>query len=87
MSKAQRLALIVAGGTGGHIFPALAVAENLRDSGWQVDWLGTREGRLESRVVPAAGFTAAWVWSHRLLQSVSTHPGRRRRMRSRCSRE
>ena len=50
-------ALIAAAGTGGHIFPALAVAETLRNDGWQVDWLGTREGRLESRVIPAAGFS------------------------------
>lgn len=44
-------ALVMAGGTGGHVYPALAVAEHLRDEGWQVVWLGTRRG-LEARVVP-----------------------------------
>lgn len=44
-------ALIMAGGTGGHVYPALTVAERLRDEGWQVVWLGTRRG-LEARVVP-----------------------------------
>lgn len=48
-------AVIFAGGTGGHVFPALAVAEQLRDQGWQVSWVGT-EHRIEARVVPAAGF-------------------------------
>lgn len=46
-------ALIVAAGTGGHVFPALAVAKGLQLQGWQIDWLGTEEGRLESTVVPA----------------------------------
>jgi UDP-N-acetylglucosamine--N-acetylmuramyl-(pentapeptide) pyrophosphoryl-undecaprenol N-acetylglucosamine transferase len=46
--------MIMAGGTGGHVFPALAVAQNLRDKGWTVTWLGTEKG-LENRVVPAAG--------------------------------
>ena len=36
MSKAQRLALIVAGGTGGHIFPGLSVASELKARGWKV---------------------------------------------------
>ena len=36
----SRCALIMAGGTGGHIFPGLAVAEALRDKGWRVHWLG-----------------------------------------------
>ena len=51
----ERPILIMAGGTGGHVFPGLAVAEFLRDKGEEVQWLGTPAG-LESRIVPAAGF-------------------------------
>ena len=51
----QRTALIMAGGTGGHIFPGLAVAEELRSRGWTVHWLGT-PGSMESRIVPPKGF-------------------------------
>ena len=47
--------LIMAGGTGGHVFPALAVARELSAQGVAVSWLGTQRG-LESRVVPAAGY-------------------------------
>jgi len=50
-----RPVLIMAGGTGGHVFPALAVAAELSDRGIAVSWLGTQRG-LESRVVPAAGY-------------------------------
>ena len=50
----QKIALIMAGGTGGHIFPGLAVAEELRARGWRVHWLGT-PGSMESRIVPAQG--------------------------------
>jgi UDP-N-acetylglucosamine--N-acetylmuramyl-(pentapeptide) pyrophosphoryl-undecaprenol N-acetylglucosamine transferase len=48
------LVLIMAGGTGGHVYPALAVADELRERGYRVEWVGTRRG-LEARVVPAAG--------------------------------
>lgn len=51
--NALRRVLIMAGGTGGHIFPGLAVAAYLREQGVEVHWLGTRQG-LEARVVPAS---------------------------------
>ena len=46
--------LVMAGGTGGHVFPALAVADLLREQGHEVEWLGTAQ-RIEARVVPQAG--------------------------------
>lgn len=51
----SRHAVIFAGGTGGHVFPALAVAEQLQAEGWKISWVGTAH-RIEARVVPAAGF-------------------------------
>jgi UDP-N-acetylglucosamine--N-acetylmuramyl-(pentapeptide) pyrophosphoryl-undecaprenol N-acetylglucosamine transferase len=45
----------MAGGTGGHIFPGLAVAHALRERGWRVHWLGAPDS-MESRLVPAKGF-------------------------------
>ncbi len=52
----QRTALIMAGGTGGHIFPGLAVAEQLRIQGWKVHWLGAPAPSMESQLVPPHGF-------------------------------
>ncbi|HEX3914596.1 MAG TPA: undecaprenyldiphospho-muramoylpentapeptide beta-N-acetylglucosaminyltransferase [Steroidobacteraceae bacterium] len=52
--------LIMAGGTGGHVFPALAVAKVLRARGVAVVWLGV-PGSMESRLVPAQGFPMEWL--------------------------
>ena len=51
----SRCALIMAGGTGGHIFPGLAVAQALRDAGWRVHWLGA-PASMEAQLVPPLGF-------------------------------
>ena len=48
--------MIMAGGTGGHVFPALAVADQLRAANTVVSWLGTQRG-IESELVPAAGIS------------------------------
>ena len=60
MAAVNRTLMVMAGGTGGHVYPALAVADALRARGWEVFWLGTRAG-LEARVVPAAGIDMVWV--------------------------
>ncbi len=60
MTMVATKVLIMAGGTGGHVFPALAVADRLRAQGAEITWLGTRRG-LEARVVPAAGYAMEWI--------------------------
>jgi len=60
MSHVQKCALIMAGGTGGHIFPGLAVADALRQRGWRVHWLGAPNS-MESRLVPPKGFVLETV--------------------------
>ena len=56
----SKCALVMAGGTGGHIFPGLAVAQALRERGWRVHWLGgtgsVEQPSMESRLVPPQGF-------------------------------
>mgnify|MGYP000456262009 FL=1 len=52
--------LIMAGGTGGHVFPALAVADELRSRGHDVFWMGTEKG-IEAKLVPTAGYPITYI--------------------------
>lgn len=52
--------MIMAGGTGGHVFPALAVADELRRRGVDIDWMGTARG-IEARLVPQAGYALTCI--------------------------
>jgi UDP-N-acetylglucosamine--N-acetylmuramyl-(pentapeptide) pyrophosphoryl-undecaprenol N-acetylglucosamine transferase len=60
MTNTPAKILIMAGGTGGHIFPGLAVAKSLAEQGWQVHWLGTAE-RMEAKLVPEHGFNISFI--------------------------
>jgi UDP-N-acetylglucosamine--N-acetylmuramyl-(pentapeptide) pyrophosphoryl-undecaprenol N-acetylglucosamine transferase len=59
-NNTQRPIMITAGGTGGHVYPGLAVARALMAQGIPVVWMGTRKG-LEARVIPEAGIEMAWL--------------------------
>ncbi len=52
--------LVMAGGTGGHIFPGIAVAEKLQQQGWNIHWLGTAK-RMEAQLVPQHGFAISFI--------------------------
>lgn len=52
--------MIMAGGTGGHIYPGISVAEELKARGWNIVWLGSRAG-MEATLVPPKGYTMAWM--------------------------
>ena len=52
--------LVMAGGTGGHIFPGLAVADKLKSEGWHIHWLGTAD-RMEADIVPKHGYDISFI--------------------------
>ncbi len=55
-----RTLMVMAGGTGGHVFPGIAVAQALKQQGWQIHWLGTKD-RMEAELVPKHGFTIHFI--------------------------
>lgn len=59
MTEQKRL-LVMAGGTGGHVFPAIAVAQKLQQQGWQICWLGTKD-RMEATLVPKHGIPIEFI--------------------------
>jgi len=52
--------LVMAGGTGGHVFPAIAVSQYLQQQGWEIQWLGTAD-RMEAQLVPKHGIKINFI--------------------------
>ncbi len=59
-STTPRCLVIMAGGTGGHVFPGLAVAHKMQALGWQIHWIGTAD-KMEAQLVPKHGFTIHYI--------------------------
>jgi UDP-N-acetylglucosamine--N-acetylmuramyl-(pentapeptide) pyrophosphoryl-undecaprenol N-acetylglucosamine transferase len=56
----SKLLLVMAGGTGGHVMPGIAVAEELKARGWNIAWMGNADG-IEARLIEGRGYEPAWV--------------------------
>ena len=60
MAENKKKLLIMAGGTGGHVFPAIALAQYLQKLGWEICWLGTKD-RMEAQLVPKHGIPIEFI--------------------------
>lgn len=60
MTQTSKTLMVMAGGTGGHVYPAMAVADYLKAQGWNIVWLCT-EGGMENRLIENSGYVKAII--------------------------